>query len=258
MSSRRHILGLCLLGALPVAVEPVFAAPAESAVGVCCRLVQESREVDRLLRTVSDRESGVAAAAELRTRLEYMRQATEQLGRLPISSGEEARSLEQMMRDLTHITQGYMPVVQRLVEVNAYGADELISLFRYYKMSADGGASSSQAQETPLVRAYTEWCDSLDDILFLLRRVQSAETAGTVAAELAATLRKAETRATQAEALRAGLSPQQVESEQIPEARWQRLREELRVEVQRLRSAQWGSSSPLRELVAGCCRAGRI
>lgn len=256
MTSLRHILGSCLLCILPVAVGQV--AVAENAVDICRKLVQESHEVDRLLRTVSDRESGMAAATELRSRMEYMRKATEQLGRLPISSGEEARELEQMMRDLTHITQGYMPVVQRLVEVNAYGADELIALFRYYKMSVDAGASASSGQETPLVRAYIEWCDSIDDMLFLLRRVHSAESAAAVEEELAAVLRKTEARAAQAESLRSGLSPQQVESEQLPEERLLRLREELRVETQRLRAAQWGGDTRLRELVAACSRAARI
>ena len=76
------MLGLCLVGALPVAVGQVEPAPAASAQEICRRLIEESREVDRLLRTVSDRDSGRAAAAELKPRMEYMLRAMEQLGKL--------------------------------------------------------------------------------------------------------------------------------------------------------------------------------
>lgn len=255
MRSQYHISGLCLLCALPLVVGE--AAAAEHAVDVCRKLVQESREVDRLLRTVSDRESGIAAAAALRQRMEYLRQSTEELGRLPVNSAEEARALEQMMRDLTHITQGYMRVVQLLIEVNAYGADELITLFQYYKMGASDSVASGQQQETPLVRAYTEWCDSIDDLLFSLRRVQNADSASVASAELPATLSKIERRAEQVESLQYGLSPQQVESERVPMERLQRLRMEFREESQRIRAAQCFGCRALQECLADCAHALR-
>lgn len=255
MRSRFHILCLCFLCALPLVVGQCVAS--ESAVVVCRKLVEESREVGRVLRTVSDRESGAAAAAELRARMEYMRKATEQLGHLPVASAEEARVLEQMMRDLTHITQGYMPVVQRLAEVNAYGADELIALFQYYKMSSEVPASFERLVETPLVQAYSEWCDSIEDMLFSLRRAQNAESAAASAPELTAALRKAEQRAAQVESLQNGLSPQQVESERVPVERIQRLRRELRTEQQRIRSADCFQSDELRQLVDASSRAAR-
>ena len=250
------MMGLCLLCVLPVVVGEVSAA--EHAVEVCRKLVAESREVGRILRTVSDRESGAAAAADLRKRMEFMRNATEQLGRLPVATVEEARALEQMMRDLTHITQGYMPVVQRLTEVNAYGADELISLFQYYKMSSRESSTLEQPQETPLVHAYLEWCDSIEDLLYSLRRVQNAETAAVIVAELSAIYRKAEERASRVELLQAGLSPQQVESERVPIERLQRLRNELHTELLRLRSASFFGVDALRSAVEACSRAARM
>ena len=85
MISQRHIWGTCLLCALPVAVGQAAAAPVESAMEVCRMLVNEAREVDRVLRTVSDRETGVAAAAELRTRMEAMRKGVELLESLPMN-----------------------------------------------------------------------------------------------------------------------------------------------------------------------------
>lgn len=235
-------------------VGAVAAAPASE---VCRKLVEESREVDRILRTVSDRESGVAATGELRTRMEYLRQSMEELGRLPLASGEEARAVEQMMRDLTHITQGYMQVVQLLIEVNAYGTEELISLFQYYKMSSPEAGAVSCSQESPLVRSYTEWCDSLDDLLFVLRRIQSPDAAGAAISELRTLLERMETRAAQAETFQTGLSPQQVESEQVPTERMRRLRGELRGELQRLRTHQCYGVGELQALLPVCTRAAR-
>lgn len=246
---------MSLLSALLVAMGPVWSAPAESALDVCRKLVSEAQEVDKALRTVSDRESGVAAAQALRPRMEYLRRTTEQLGSLPLGSGEEVRKLEQMMRDLTHITQGYMPVVQRLIEVNAYGADELIMLFQYYKMSAEN--TVGQQPETPLARAYQEWCDAVDDMLYLLRRAQNAESAVAVVAELSEMSSKAEQKAALAENLQNGLSPQQLESERLPMGRMQVLRSELRAEQKRLESAGCYGVGQLKELLPAVLRASR-
>ncbi len=254
MRSQYHISGLCLLCTLPLVVGT---AAAEHAVDVCRQLVQESREVDRLLRTVSDRESGAAVAADLQNRMEYLHKATEELGRLPVGSAEDARALEQMMRDLTHITQGYMQVVQLLREVNAYGAEELISLFQYYKMGTSDTVASAHQPETPLVRAYTEWCDVIDDALYAFRRIQGADSAVAVADELPVLAQKLERRATVVESLQQGLSPQQLEAERVPMERLHRLREEVRIEVQRIRSSGNYGCAVLPSRLDACVRALR-
>ena len=161
MMQLRHIWGICPLLALPVAVGQVESAatPAD----VCRRMVETTHEIGRLLRTVSDQESGRKVAGELRPLLEYMHRETARLSQLPIASAEAARELEQAMRDLMHITQGYMPVVQRLNEVNAYGAEELVQLFLFYKMNGSHSLAGDRRDETPLVRSYGEWGDSLDE-----------------------------------------------------------------------------------------------
>lgn len=237
MDYQHHILGLCLAGALPVAVGQVEPAPAANAQEICRRLIEESKEVDRLLRTVSDRDSGRAAADELKPRMEYMLRAMEQLGKLPITSAEEARLLEGTMRDLMHITQGYVPVLQRLAEVNAYGADELINLFKYYRMDASPELIPDRRDETPLVRSYNEWCDSLEDVLYLMRKINSGESAHAHLPSLEAALQRAAQRAAQVEQLQAGLSPQQVVSERVPAERLRRVGDDLRGEIRRLRDA---------------------
>lgn len=257
MSYAHHMLGMSLLSVLPVAVGQVWAASEENALSVCRQLVNEAREVNRLLRTVSDRESGASVAAELKPHMEYMRTAMERLSSLSLSSAEEMRELEQMMRDLTHLSQSYMLVVHRLAEVNAYGADELLRLFQYYKMHSHESSAVSQQTDTPLIRSYTEWCDSIDDMIYLLRRAQDAASAAAVVEELAACCRKAESKACQVENLQSGLSPQQVESERVPMERLQSLRRELRNELLRLHAADAYGAGVLREQLAHCARAAR-
>ncbi len=232
--SLRHILGLCLLCALPVAVGQVEALP-ETPVEICRKLVADAHEVSRLLRTVGDRSSGEQAAMKLRPLLEVMHRATGQLSRFPVASPEEVRQMEQFMRDLMHITQGYMPVVQRLNEVNAYGAEELIELFQFYKLNASCSNEPGYSEETPLGQKYAAWCDSLDDVLYLLRQVRDAGAAARVQQELEGAARRMETLAWQVKQMQNGLAPRQVESEQLPVPRVLRLLEELRLEVRRVR-----------------------
>ena len=245
---------MCLLSALPV-----FAAEQkEGALELCSRLVEESREVDRLLRTVSDRESGQTVAAALRSKMEYLQQGAGKLSQMPLTGSESIRQLEQFMRDMMHITQGYMPVVQRLVEVNAYGSEELISVFQFYKMSAAAAASATRSGESLVVRSCNEWCDSIDDMLYQLRRVQDSATAqAVVSGELTALIKRVERLAVDAENQQLGLSPQQLESEPLPKARLKLLRGELKNEVLRLQNAGCYGAAQLSPLLEACLKAAR-
>lgn len=245
---------MCLLSALPV-----FAVEQQGgALELCRRLVDESREVDRLLRTVSDRESGQTVAAQLRSKMEFLQQGAGQLSQMPLSGAEAARQLEQLMRDLMHVTQGYMPVVHRLVEVNAYGSEELLSLFQFYKMSAAAAANAARSGESLVVRSCNEWCDSLDDMLYQLRRVQDFATAQTVAGgELVSLIRRVERLAEDVESQQLGLSPQQLESEPLPKTRLKFLQGELRNEVLRLQKAGCYGAAQLTPMLDACLKAAR-
>lgn len=255
MMTRCHIWGSALLIALPAVVS---AAPQGDALDLCSRLVRESCEVDRLLRMVSDRESGQKAAAELHRKMEFLHSGAGQLSQMPIESAEAARQLEQMMRDMMHITQGYMPVVQRLVEVNAYGADELLELFQFYGMSTPEAGNEVRGSESPLARCYAEWCDAIDDTLYLLRRVQNAASATASAVEeLQPVLTRVERLVVEVERMQSGLSPQQLESELLPINRLQRLRRELRTEARRLQENACFGNEQLRALIDKLLQASR-
>ena len=254
MTTRYHTWAMCLLSALPA-----FAAEQQGgALELCRRLVEESREVDRLLRTVSDRESGQAVAAALRSKMEFLQQGAGQLSQMPLSGAEAARQLEQLMRDLMHVTQGYMPVVHRLVEVNAYGSEELLSLFQFYKMSAAAAANAARSGESLVVRSCNEWCDSIDDMLYQLRRVQDSATAQAVAGgELVSLIRRVERLAVDVESQQLGLSPQQLESEPLPKTRLKFLQGEVRNEVLRLQKAGCYGAAQLTPMLEACLKAAR-
>ena len=148
-------------------------------------------------------------------------------------------------------------LVQRLEEVNAYGADELISLFQYYKMSTQVSTSHVQPVETPLEQAYSDWCDAIDDMLYQLRRIQDQSTASLVAGELPAAQKKAADKAGHVEYLQAGLSPQQIESERAHAERLQRLRKELHEEIKRISNQGYFQSESLKKQLAACVQAAR-
>lgn len=255
MTTLRHILWVCPLCALPVAVGQVEGVA--NAPDLCCRLVEKSREVDRLLRTVSDQESGNKAAAELKPMMEYLHREIGRLSQLPIESAEAARTLEQSMRDLMHITQGFMPVVQRLNEVNAYGAEELMQLFRFYKMNTPSSLVSDRRDETPLVRNYGEWGDSMDDVVYLMRRVSDHDSAAALMPDIQGAVQRMEDRAAQVDRLQNEMNPHQMEAERLPMERMMRLNSELRAEVERLQKVQGYGVAGMKPLLERCSRASR-
>ncbi|MBR5186311.1 MAG: hypothetical protein IKW19_08450, partial [Akkermansia sp.] len=151
-----------------------------------------------------------------------------------------------------------MPVVHRLVEVNAYGSDELLSLFQFYKMSAAAAANAARSGESLVVRSCNEWCDSIDDMLYQLRRVQDSATAQAAAGgELALLIKRVERLAADVESQQLGLSPQQLESEPLPKARLKFLQGELRNEVLRLQKAGCYGAAQLTPLLEACLKAAR-
>ena len=248
----RHIWGICPLLALPVAVGQMETAVTPA--GVCRSMIETTHEIGRLLRTVSDQESGRKVAGELKTLLEYMHRETAHLSQLPITSAEAARELEQAMRDLMHITQGYMPVVQRLNEVNAYGAEELMQVFLFYKMNSPSSLAGDRRDETPLVRSYGEWGDSLDDVLYLLRRVMDADSAGSVMQDLPAAVQRMEERALRVIRLRENMTPQQLETERLPLERVESLRKELVAELNRLQAEKCYGVAGMQALLVRCLK----
>lgn len=160
---------------LPVTVADAE-APSEAVqrCPVCTELLEQSRQIDRILRSVSDRESADKAADELKVLFDRMQGLCCQLETLPVSTPEDARMLSDSMRTLTHIFQSYIPVVERLMEVNAYGSEKLVNVFHLYKVR-DGYGTGQPQEESPRVLAWQEVIDSLEVVLYHVRKLNSAE-----------------------------------------------------------------------------------
>lgn len=205
---------------------------------LCGQLVEEAREIDRILHTISDKASADHAAIVLRDRLELMRTLLKKLERMPAPSPAETRMLDQQMSALTHISQGYIPMVQRLTEVNGYGSEDLLEVFLNYKVVVSQRMSSAtRAEDIPQSRLYTTIGDQLEDILYLLRKVQDRESAARAVRALDA----AQVETTRLRQMLEDLSPilpeEQREATRPARERLRRLCEELKSQQERLRKA---------------------
>lgn len=138
---------------------------------VCRELAARTAAVERQLLSVTDRESADRAASVLETEFAALQTALRGLAEHPQTEEAAQRELAQTMQRLMYITQRYLPVVQRLEEVNAYGSDALITVLHRYKQCSPRHEEGT-VQETPLERAYTDWAEAAEDVLYLLRQVQ--------------------------------------------------------------------------------------
>lgn len=174
---RQCCTALAVLAAAGWLGDPVAAAPA-----VPCRhaaaheLVLHTASVERLLRSVSDKESADRAAQGLRNEFAAMQAGLEQLAAHASDNPAEMQELARTMRRLTYMTQAYIPIIKRLDEVNAYGSEELMTVLHCYKQAA-GTPVAVPAVDSPVLAAYTDWEDTLSDVLYHLRKVQSPDSA---------------------------------------------------------------------------------
>lgn len=177
------------VAALGCLVGTVAAHPAEP-----CRrqasheLVLHTAAVERLLRSVSDKESADRAAKGLRTEFEAMKAGLEKLAVQGAENPADMQELARTMRRLTYMTQSYIPIIKRLDEVNAYGSEELLTVLHLYKQAA-GTPVVAPVLDSPVLAAYTDWEDALSNVLYHLRKVQSPAAAASSLQPLQESLR---------------------------------------------------------------------
>ena len=247
--------GLILMCALLISLPPTAKGEAAAAVQhavmtsqtVCDELLAEAQHVDRILRSVSDRESADKAAEVLCRHLEQMQQLCAKLEKLPVENPEEARELAASMRSLTHVFQGYIPVVERLMEVNAYGSEKLVSVFHLYKVR-EGYRSESGHQDSPRLLAHQEWVESLEFLLYHVRKLRKPEDRETLLPEIEQAVARVERCRKNAES-----AGNEGDADAVKPVRLQleSLFRELRDEQNRL-SADGLLRSPLGELLSRC------
>lgn len=181
------------------AVSAAFAAPPQG--DTCRELVERSLAVERSLLSVNDRETADSAAERLEIEFAALQRMLKGLSEHPHTEDADRQKLEQTMQSLLYITQRYLPVVQRVEEVNAYGSEHLMAVLQRYKQSAPRHEAGESA-ETPQSRAQTEWAEAAEDVLYLLRQVQDETDAEETALSLPLAVEHLQTCRLRAQALR--------------------------------------------------------
>ena len=190
-------LALCLVFPVTVAQEPAAAqsppAPLSHPVRTALddlffEIVDEARQIERMLSEVTDKESADRSASLLEHTLVLMDSNLRRLEKLSFRHEPETAALKANMATLTHISQNYLAAMQRLAEVNAYGSEPLLALFIRYKMDGEKPANL-QAEDMPHTQLYGELADTMEDAIYTLGCIQSAEEAAAAVPRLRNMLR---------------------------------------------------------------------
>lgn len=171
--------------------ETETAAPTSGVGALCRKLVQNAQDIGRLLSNVTDKESADQVASEVDKRLALMNEKLRELEAYPFHHEQDAEELKTHMATLTHVSQGCLSIMQKLVEVNAYGSEALMSVFMRYKVD-DNKLQRLQAEDLPHTPLYEELADSLTDALYCLLKVQDADSAQQILPDLRKHLKKIE------------------------------------------------------------------
>lgn len=211
-------------------------------------MVEDARQISRLLGEVTDRETADRVAGELEQALAHMNEKLQALEGYSFRREQDAEALKQHMATLTHVSQSYLATMQRLAEVQAYGSSALSGVMQRYKMDGDR-LSHLRADDLPHTPLYNELADSLEDALYSLSKVQ--DEAG--AAGAAPALRELLQRISHAHHLLEQLAPPHTdEQKEVVRPVRERLRQalgELQKENERIKAAQYYNNRELEALL---------
>ncbi len=244
------ILTLGFMAILPTAAgeEPFAHQPPSDKEGshVFEQLLEEAKGIEPLLHTVTDKASAEKAASDLQLRIDRMKTLLKLLENTP-QQPHSAQTISTQMSTLTRVTQGVLPTIQRLIEVNAYGSDRLLGIMRRYLANSQDMGENGGRLEIPASHLYEEMRHNLNNILGLLRKIQDPDSAKAAAAglqELLATQNRLQSslhafisepgKGQAAEELQKGILP---------------LQEEIRLELERLQHAGFYSTPDIGTLL---------
>lgn len=151
-------------------------------------IVDEARQIELMLNRVTDKETADRSASLLEHMLTRMNSHLHLLEQYSFRHEPEAEALKTNMATLMHISQSYLATMQRLAEVNAYGSDTLLTLFIRYKMDGEK-IGHLQAEDMPHTQLYGELADTMEDITYTLKCIQSAADAAAALPRLRKLLR---------------------------------------------------------------------
>lgn len=203
---------------------------------LCDRLLEQARLIDRQLRGVTDLASANQAAEQLDVSMAEMLTLLRSLEKLPPTNADESQRMSRKLSDLVRISQNYMALVARITEVNAYGSDRLLKVFAKYKV-LDFGSDAEVRDTAPTQQAelLEEMGDRLEDVLYLVRKVQDKPSAQSAVQGLSPAVMRLENLRRQLDAQSGAVAA--ARSEEVREAmqRLRRLQGELRDHTRRLK-----------------------
>lgn len=203
---------------------------------LCNRLLDQARLIDSQLRGVTDLASADQAADQLNVSMDQMLILLRSLEDLPPANADQAQRMSHKLNDLVRISQNYMALVARITEVNAYGSDRLLKVFAKYKVLDFG--SDAEGRETALsqqAELLEEMGDRLEDVLYLVRKVQDKPSAQAAVQGLSPTVTRLENLRRRIDAQAGAIAASRGEDVRKSMQRLRRLQGELRQQSARLK-----------------------
>lgn len=143
---------------------------------LCRKLIANAKAIDSLLQRIHDKESADKGAIELERQIQEMRVLLAGLEQLPFDE-ETTNIITEQMATLTHITQAYMPRIQELLELNAYGSQALMDNLRKHNADNDYYETETEDVAAPYTQIYSGMETALSNALYALCKATDAATA---------------------------------------------------------------------------------
>ena len=203
---------------------------------LCGKLITKAKEIDALLHSVKDKAGADAAAPKLERHLQEMQELLAGLETLPFDA-ETTNIITTQMTALTHIFQSYMPLIQELMNKNAYGSDALMTHLRKHNADNDYLEDSVEDVTEPYAQIYEGMESALNSAVYSLRKASDAGTAKDAALLVGESL--AEHRRLQEELATLRSLESQSEENRLQQDSLLNLKTELEREYRRLQEQQF-------------------
>ncbi len=236
----------------PESESPAVALPRVE--DLCESMVKEGQEIESLLTSVVDKESADLVAPKLGKLLDVMNEQLQTLARLPVAGSDNTQVIKTLMTSLTHISQSCLTSIQRLSAVNAYGSSALMEVLGRYNVG-DRADGFLQPEDLPQTRLYNELADSIEDALFVLRKVRSEADARDAVSTVRELLGKIERTHDMLTQLAPPLTYEQKEVLQPVRNRMRAMSEEIKKVSDALQVAGYYQQAELPELLVRLARA---
>lgn len=213
---------------------------------LCSKLIANAKEIEDLLHSVKDAESANAVALKLEKKLREMRNLLAELETLPFDA-ETTQIITTQMMELTHIYQSYMPLIQELLQNNAYGSAPLMEQLRRHV--ADNEYCEEEATDITLPYAdiYARMESALSTAVYSLRKTTDIYTAKEAANVIAEAYSIHQSLLNELTTLQ-NLEPHPAENLVIPDSLIQ-LKTEMQREYERLKELQFYGEPDLPSII---------